>query len=167
MAERDQEPTRATLHVRQHGADQARVLEGALANLPRIVAELVDLGPRPYTPSLDAVLVPIDVLDACVGVGLPDSELAAAVELFDGVYAATELRALLGPDSVRWRLELADGAEADEPQVSLDVIDAGSGGLWVLTPAAEPGYADATPASTMAVWLLLARAVSEAASAAA
>lgn len=163
MAEVDRAQISASVLVRQNNIDRERQLVVGPHDLPRIVTELVDLGPRPYEPTSDAILMPLEVLDGYAGSGAPSAALEELAELFVGVHSAAQFGALLGPDSVRWRLEV-DGARAsDEPQASLDVIDAGPGGLWLLTPADLPGYAEATPISSTAAWLLLGQLAADAA----
>lgn len=152
-----------TLYVRQFGADQQHEVHGAPNDLPRLVAELVDLGPRPYEPDLDGVLLPVAVLDAYAGAGMETAELAELADDFDGLFRADHLQALLGERSIRWQLAVQPSGGVDADASVVDVVDAGAGGLWLLTPAEHEGYADATPVTATAVWLLLAQAVAPAA----
>lgn len=144
------------------GHADAVVVATVPMDLPRLIAELVDLGPRPYEPSTESVLVPSDVLDAHAGSGLPRETLAELEGLFDAIYPSAALGAILGEHSVRWVLTLWSDVDTVDPESRLDVIDAGPGGLWMLSPADEPGYGEATPVSSSAVWMLLGRVLESA-----
>lgn len=137
--------------------DAAHLFAGAVETLPRLVAELVDLGPRPFTADATPVVLPSEVLDAWVGVGLPDEGIASLQSGLDGIVDADAVAALVGSDTAWWALTLEPAGA--EPQ-TLEVIDAGSGGLWLVEPVDpsitnDPDVVQATPINSGGIWALL------------
>lgn len=140
------------------GSDGARsVIVGNVADLPRLIADLVDLGLRPHQVESSPVIVPAVVVDEVAGIGLPEDELGKLQEAFDGYLDPGALEALLGPDGVRWTFSLSGMSDEETDRIA-DVIDAGNGGLWALLKSAEPTALLATPVTAATLWLTLAGA---------
>ncbi|MBJ7472922.1 MAG: hypothetical protein JHD16_16565 [Solirubrobacteraceae bacterium] len=127
-----------------------------VATFPRLIADLVDLGPRPYDALIDAVPLPLEVASLYCGHGAPAGELDEIERFFAADYPPAVLRALLGEASTRWTLNLwaADGDAAD-PQVRIDVVDAGPAGLWLLGEGPTDDSVQAAPVNSTAVWVLI------------
>ncbi len=140
------------------GGDGKNVVLGALDEFPRFVAELTDLGPRPFDPDGQSFPLPAEVAEAYAGYGVPDGAMAELEATFDGVISSEALRAVLGTQSLRWTLDLR--TDADGPsEVVLDVVDARGAGLWLLADGDVPAVAFATPVNSSAVWVLLSGAI--------
>lgn len=136
------------------------LLLGSLLELPRLLAELVDLGPRPGGDDGRQLPIPREVLEAYCGVGLSDAAHADLRETLSDVLEIEPLEALLGPATLRWTLTLTF---AGGERTVIDVADAGDGGLWSLDDVERlAGDGDAlTPAlaTTIApgvLWAMLA-----------
>lgn len=122
------------------GSQPATLLAGTLLELPRLLAELVDLGPRPLDGPAQQLLIPAEVLDTFCGVGLSDEALADLRTQLDGVLPLAPLEAMLSDDAVRWTLTLT--LASGETSI-VDVIDAVERGLWSLDGEEEPAEREA------------------------
>lgn len=135
---------------------------GVVPTFPRLVAELVDLGPRPFTDTTDEIVLPDAVADAYLGVGMPEPDLAELTELFAADYPAAALRGLLGHSSTRWTLNLAGATDGEAPQTRIDVVDAGEAGLWLISDGPTDDSVTAAPVNSTTVWLLISSALDSA-----
>ena len=133
------------------------VTAALIPSFPRLIADLVDLGPRPYRP--DAPLpLPAGALDTWAGVGWGDTVLQELTTDFAELYPAGALQSLFATTSLRWTLELSTGFDGGEPTEHwLDVLDAGRNGLWLLDAGDLEDVAEATAVNSTAVWLLIGR----------
>ena len=134
----------------------AMMLIGTPSMLPRALADLVDLGPRPFPANSTPARIPRLLIDAYCGVGgcpaamvdelhraLPDP---AAREPFD---------ALCDPGALRWVLTLDANVGDDSPTPRLEVVDAGDRGLWLLDSDDAPARSTAVPITSTFAWRLL------------
>ncbi len=133
------------------GGDGSLIL-GTPDQLPRAIAEIVELGPRPLDAERPEIPMPYDPLDAYAGVGCEDELLAVIADAFDGEFAPDVVAGLFDGQALRWTLEFAT---SDGPQSVLDVIDADDRGLWVIDEGPEPGTAWVRPMTSSAAWLLI------------
>ncbi len=119
---------------------------------PRLLAALVDLGPRkrPRTPGFR---LPAGAL-VLVG-GLMDlGDRRAITQSLDDATAA-DLMALLHDDTRRWVLSVAPGDDLADPPTVLDVVDAPSPGLWLVRGDDESGGTTLIGADPSVVWGLM------------
>lgn len=141
------------------GAERFHLIVDGAASLPRVVAGLVALGPRPAPPAAaeEVVTLPRTSVEELTGMRCPDdrrAELRAAAA--PGGAAADTLAALLDAESMRWTLTVRASGDAGEPaERCVDVIDAGDLGLWLLFAAGADGVL-AVRATPTAVWRALA-----------
>ncbi len=135
---------------------------GVVATFPRLVAELIDLAPRPFDDTVNEILMPDAVADAYLGVGAPEQDLAEITELFAADYPAAALRGLLGTASTRWTLNVWGDLDRDAPQTRIDVLDAGEAGLWLISDGPTDESVAAAPVNSTTVWLLISGALDSA-----
>lgn len=129
---------------------------GAADEFPRLIAELVDLGPRPFDSEKAAIPMPYEPLDAFAGFGCDEEILAATHDAFDDRYGASDIDALFDGQALRWTLTLT----GPQGGVELDVIDARERGLWIIADGPQPDAVLVQPATSSAVWILLSGALS-------
>lgn len=141
------------------GSQPPHVMVGTAKELPRVVAELVDLGPRPFGPEKPAIVTHYEPLDAFAGVGCEPDTLHALHEAFADVYAAADLSALYDGEALRWTYALWSAADRDDPQVRVDVIDGRDRGLWLISEGPDDATVWVTPTTSTAIWVLLSGAI--------
>lgn len=121
---------------------------------PRVVADLVELGPRPFDDAWPELPMPYEPLDAFAGVGCGEEVLASVREAFAGQIDADLLGGLYGGEALRWTLSFASGGHPDGDPL-LDVIDADDCGLWLIEEGPEPESVWVRPMTSTAAWLLI------------
>ena len=107
-----------------------------LSGLPRLIGEIVGLGPRLRHADQSAfVPMPREAIHLAVGRSASPDELGAMLDLMvaDGFRRET-LEGILSAESLLWQLGLAE-LDADEPFRSLAVIETIDHGYWIVYDA--------------------------------
>ena len=142
------------LTVADAGDGTEHLVLGTAEELPRFVAEFVDIGPRPIDPARAPIPMPYEPLDAFAGVGCGEDVLGELHRNFEGRYPADDLSALFDGRALRWTLTLStDGS--DEDAAELDVIDARDRGLWVIDDGPSDESVWVRPITSSELWVLL------------
>lgn len=133
--------------------ESSLALLGLPDELPRAIAELIELGPTPCDPSWPDIPMPYELLDACAGVGTKDDLLDLIESEFVGILPPLALAGLLDGKALRWTLSFGTGTEEGGPRI--DAIDAGERGLWLIEEGPEPGAVWVRPMTSTAAWLMI------------
>lgn len=141
--------------------DAAQVLVDVPLALPRLVATLIGLGPRPSTDTPVIVPVPRAMADALCGIGWDDDAPTSLVEAVGDLVDEEVLETLFDGEAVRWTLSvLATARLGDGLGAGADVLDAGPRGIWQLLPTEEEERIAVVRTDTPSVWAQLASVLS-------
>jgi hypothetical protein len=134
------------------------VLAAPLESMPRWVARAVDLGPRPaHGDSSDLVPLTWATVANCLGFAEEDSMRREARALATMMSPQESIDTVLAPDARRVTVTVTSTTGAYDE--SVDMVDAGDAGLWLVAALPPEGEsAAAIPFSTRGIWQLLARA---------